>query len=109
MRLYIIGSLRNPEIPRVAQTLRDMGHTVFDSWFAAGPEADDHWQAYSKARGQTYEEALQDYAAQNVFHFDKRHLDRADAAILVLPAGRSGHLELGVLRWPGYSDVHFDA
>lgn len=40
-----------------------------------------------------------------MFEFDKKHLDACDAAILVLPAGRSGHLELGYVLGkgkPGY-------
>ena len=95
MNIYLIGSLRNPEIPKVDSALRADGHTVFSSWFAAGPEADDYWQKYEKGRGLTYREALVDYAAQHVFNFDKHHLERADAVVLVLPAGKSGHLELG--------------
>lgn len=95
--IYIIGSLRNPQVPLIANELRRAlpGQEIFDSWYAAGPEADDKWQAYEKARGHSYADALAGYAAQNVFAFDKRHLDRAHSVVLVLPAGKSGHLELG--------------
>lgn len=93
--VYIIGSLRNPEIPKVGAKLRAQGFEVFDDWYAAGPEADDHWKAYEVARGRTFKQALQGRAARNVFRFDKANLDRADLAVLVLPAGKSGHLELG--------------
>jgi len=103
--IYLIGSLRNPAITRYGQDLRRHGYDVFDDWMAAGPEADDYWQKYETARGRTYNEALKGYAAQHVFNFDKKHLDRADAAILILPAGKSGHLELGYVIGsgkPGY-------
>lgn len=93
--IYVIGSLKNPEIPRVAAALRDAGHKVFDDWYAAGPEADDYWQAYEKERGNTYPEAIAGYHAEAVFEFDLKHLHRADTVVLVLPAGKSGHLELG--------------
>lgn len=96
--IYVVGSLRNPEIPRIAQEIRDHvqdDHWVFDDWYAAGPEADDYWKAYSEAKGQDFPTALADSAAQNVFKFDKRHLEAADIVVLVLPAGRSGHMELG--------------
>lgn len=93
--VYLIGSLRNAEIPRVAELLRTAGLEVFDDWFAAGPEADDYWQAYEKGRGRSYREALEGYAVDNVFSFDKKHLNRVDAVCLVMPAGKSGHLELG--------------
>ncbi len=93
--IYVIGSLRNPEVTDVGNDLRDLGLDVFDDWMAAGPEADDYWKTYETKRGHSYKEALDGYAAQHVFNFDKHHLDRCDAVILVLPAGRSGHLELG--------------
>ena len=95
--IYLIGSLRNPQVPKIAQALREVGYEVFDDWFAAGPEADDHWQAYENARGHGIVEALHGYAARNVYTFDRRHLDLSNAAVLVLPAGKSGHLELGYM------------
>jgi len=95
--IYLIGSLRNPEVPIIANRLRAAGHNVFDDWYAAGPEADDYWRKYELARGHTYKQALNGYAAKNVFDFDKQHLDMAEYGVLVLPAGRSGHLELGYL------------
>lgn len=93
--IYLIGSLRNPEVPTLQNLLRGFGHDVFASWHAAGPEADDHWQAFEKGRGLTFEQALRDHAAQHVYNFDRRNLDRCDAAVLVMPAGKSAHLELG--------------
>ena len=101
MRLYLIGSLRNPEVPALAERLRTHGHDVFDDWFAAGPEADDWWQKYEQARGHTYAQGLSNFAADHVFKFDKHHLDKADGGVLLLPAGKSGHLELGYLIGQG--------
>jgi hypothetical protein len=99
--IYLIGSLRNPKIPNIAEQIRDAGHDVFDDWFSAGPEADDWWRKYEMGRGRTYHEALKGYAAVNTFRHDKRHLDRCDAAVMVLPAGRSAHLELGYVVGSG--------
>ena len=95
--IYLIGSLRNPEVPNIAKTLRDNGLEVFDDWYAAGPEADDYWRDYERERGHSYKEALAGHAGQHVFMFDKKFLCKADAGLLVLPAGKSGHLELGFL------------
>ena len=100
-QIYIIGSLRNPLIAEIGNELRGYGYTVFDDWHAAGPEADDHWKAYEQNRGRTYMQALEGHAARNVFAFDKRNLDASDAAMLVLPAGKSGHLELGYMAGKG--------
>lgn len=99
--IYLIGSLRNLEIPKIAQEIRKLGFDVFDDWFAAGPEADDKWRDYEKARGHTYREGLRGLAADHVYQFDKKHLDACDIAILYLPAGRSGHLELGYVIGKG--------
>lgn len=94
--LYLIGSLRNARIPELAKTIRRDHNDceVFDDWYAAGPEADDFWKTYEQARGRSYQEALAGHAAKNVFAFDKRNLDRATHALLVLPAGKSGHMEV---------------
>lgn len=95
MKVYLIGSLRNPQIPAIAARLRREGYEVHDDWFAAGPEADDYWKKYEQGRERSYPEALKGKAARLVFGFDHDNLDAADIAILALPAGRSGHLELG--------------
>jgi hypothetical protein len=103
--LYIVGSLRNPQVPKVAAYLRTLGHDVFDDWYSAGPEADDCWQAYEQARGHSLPQALEGYHAWHVFEFDRYHLNRCQAGVLVLPVGKSGHLELGYLMGqgkPGY-------
>ena len=107
--IYLIGSLRNPEIPNIANTLRTYGFDIFDSWYAAGPIADDCWRDYEKGKGLSYLEALKHYAAQHVFCFDKKYLDQSTGAILVTPAGKSGHLELGYIIGqgkPGYILMH---
>lgn len=101
MRIYVIGSLRNPEIPKIAATLREYGHEVFDDWWAAGPKVDDYWQRYEQARGRTYAEALAAPIAGHNFYFDKEWLDWADCGILVAPAGKSAHLEIGYLAGQG--------
>ena len=103
--VYIIGSLRNENIPKVAESLREVGLDVFDDWYSAGPEADDYLRDYYRERGMKYSEVLSSYSARHIFEFDKKHLDRCDSAVLVLPAGKSGHLELGYIIGcgkPGY-------
>lgn len=94
--IYLIGSLRNKAIPEIGNFLRkELQCEVFDDWFAAGPIADDSWQEFEKQRGTPYPQALKNWAATHVFNFDKTHLERSSIVILALPAGKSGHLELG--------------
>lgn len=106
-KVYVIGSLRNHAIPQVAEMLRSLGHKVFDDWYAAGPEADDYWQKYERAKGSSFAEALAGFAAQHVFAFDKKHLDACDIAVMVMPAGKSAHLELGYCKGLGKQTVIF--
>lgn len=108
--IYLIGALKNPEVPVIGKALREVGFEVFDEWWSASPDADEWWQAHERFKGKTYKEALYGYHAKTVFEFDKYHIDRADIGVLLLPAGRSGHLELGYLIGtgkPGY--VLFDS
>lgn len=96
MKVYVIGSLRNPAVPKFGGRLRQAGiGMVFDDWYGAGPEADDKWQEYEQAKGHNFVQALAGLAAEHVYTFDKDHLDSSDAVVLLMPAGKSGHLELG--------------
>ena len=109
MTIYLIGSLSNLEIRNIANRMRKAGLVVFDDWISGGSDMDRCWQEYEKLRGRSYKEAIKGWHAKNVFKFDKTHLDNADCAVLVMPASRSGHLELGYAIGrgkPGY--VLFD-
>lgn len=93
--IYIIGSLRNPEIPKFANELQALGFEAFADWTAPGPQADDFLRDYSKERGLDYKQTLRSYAAKHIYEFDKAHIDRCDLAVMLMPAGKSGHMELG--------------
>ena len=99
--IYLIGSLRHDRVAIVANELREQGFEVFDDWHAGGKIADDEWARYEKRRGHTYREALEGKAAMNAFMFDYNHLLMAKAGVLVYPAGKSAHLELGWLLGRG--------
>ena len=101
MIVYCIGSLKNPTIPDIANSLREAGHEVFDDWWSSSEDCDDWWQAHERKKGRSYREAIYGHHARNVFEFDKRHLNRCDVGVLVMPAGRSGHAEFGYLAGQG--------
>ena len=94
-QVYLAGSLRNQGIVSIHKELMKTGYRVFSDWFAAGHEADDWWKSYYTQLGLSYKEALKEPASVNVFNFDKKHIDASDVMVLALPAGKSGHLELG--------------
>jgi len=101
MKIYLIGSLRNPKVLELGNLLRENDFNVFDDWMEAGPTADDSWMDYEKQRGRSYGEALEGLAAEHVFEFDKKHLDSSDVAVLLMPAGKSAHIELGYMLGSG--------
>jgi nucleoside 2-deoxyribosyltransferase len=106
-QIYLIGSLRNPLITDLGNALRKEGFSIFDDWMAAGEHADDSWRDYEKGKGHSYKEALAGKAAQHVFEFDKRNLDESEAAVLVMPAGKSAHLELGYMAGKGKRTFYY--
>lgn len=106
-QIYLIGSLRNSTIIPLGNALRKEGFSIFEDWISAGEHADDAWRDYEKAKGHSYKEALAGKAAKNVFQFDKRNLDESEAAVLVMPAGKSAHLELGYMAGKGKKTFYY--
>jgi hypothetical protein len=107
MRIYVASSWRNAYQPEVVQMLRKAGHQVYDFRHPAPgndgfawAEIDPQWQSWTPAQ---YQAALQHPRAQVGFAQDKLALQMADVTVLVLPCGRSAHLELGYAAGLGQS------
>jgi hypothetical protein len=99
MRIYVASSWRNRYQPAVVQALRDAGYSTYDFRHPAPgdegfrwSEIDPAWQSWPPAQ---YRDALQHPLAQRGFAQDRLALQTADITVLVLPCGRSAHLELG--------------
>jgi hypothetical protein len=99
MRIYVASSWRNQHQPDVVQCLRERGHLVYDfrnprpgdngfHW----SEIDPNWKTWSPEQ---YRAALEHPIAASGFSSDMKALDTSAATVLVLPCGRSAHLELG--------------
>ena len=99
--VYVIGSLQNDQIPVLGNEIREAGFEVMDNWWAGGKTADATWQEYSRLRGRTYQEALRSREAEHTFYFDRAYLNLCSAGVLLCPAGRSAHLELGYVKGLG--------
>jgi hypothetical protein len=111
MRVYVASSWRNVDQPLVVEFLRVAGHEVYDfrhptegtrgfSWADAGIpcDGDPRNGAPFKNRQVTAEElarALAHPVAQEGFRLDSAAVAWCDACVLVLPCGRSAHLEAG--------------
>lgn len=96
--IYVAGSMRNRSgILSTIKTLQAAGFDTFHDWIMPGEETDVKWQEFEQALGHSYLEALATPHVKDVFEFDKKWLDKADAFVLVYPAGKSGHTELGYM------------
>jgi nucleoside 2-deoxyribosyltransferase len=102
VRIYLASSWRNKEYPRVLKLLRDAGHFVYDfrtsetafAWEAIDPK----WETWSSAQ---YREALTHPLARAGFEGDMDALTRCEACVLLLPCGRSAHIEAGYAAGQG--------
>lgn len=99
MNVYVASSWRNDYQPIVVRELRDAGHEVYDfktpDWNADGfhwSEIDGGWEQWNF---ESYLNALDHDLAKAGFKSDMDALAWCDACVLVLPCGRSAHLELG--------------
>ena len=100
MKLYVASSWRNPYQQAVVAALREAGHEVYDFMHPPGgdhlgfswADVDPDWQSWSSIQ---YTIGLQHPIAVAGFESDFEAMKWADACVLVLPCGRSAHLEAG--------------
>lgn len=99
MKVYVASSWRNELQPAIVLMLKDAGHEVYD--FRHPDENDNgfHWSEidpnWKNWEACEYVRALKHPIAQSGFNKDMAGLRWADACVLVMPCGRSAHLELG--------------
>ena len=102
MHIYVASSWRNALQPDVVQALREgpEAHTVYDFRHPPGgdhlgfswDEIDPDWRTWSKLE---YLAAIEHPIAQAGFASDFQAMQRSHMGVLVLPSGRSAHLEAG--------------
>ena len=99
-KIYVASSWRNPRQREIVQGLRRWGHEVYDfknpkpgdfgfSWTQVSEVPPKDWTAAD------YIKALEHPRALQGFNNDFSAMLWADTFVLVLPCGRSAHLELG--------------
>ncbi len=99
-KIYVASSWRNERQPHVVENLRDRGHEVYDFRHPGGQEDDGFsWRAidpdWESWTPEQYRQNLSHPAAVQGFRFDLMAMEWADTFVLVMPCGRSAHLELG--------------
>ena len=102
-RIYLASSWRNEAQPDVVEALRDMGHEVYD--FRNPPndsgfgweqlDAGDQRNDDGSVTFEGWEKMLADPIAKAGFKADFDAMKWATAFVLLLPSGRSAHLEAG--------------
>lgn len=100
MKIYVASSWRNPTQPHVVEVLRAAGHDVYDFKNPAPGNNGFGWRQLGLGDAKewtpaVFRKALDHDVAQAGFHLDMTALRFCDACVLVLPCGRSAHLELG--------------
>lgn len=103
-KIYVTSSWRNAHQPAIVEALRGAGHEVYDfrnppgrtgfQWSAIDPD----WQQWTPDR---YRQALGHSVAEAGFKSDFDAMFWADTCVLVLPCGRSAHLEAGWMAGAG--------
>lgn len=111
-RIYLASSWRNLRQPDVVTILRDAGHLVYDfrnpqvgyanpdpnAYGFHWSEIDTEWQGWTH---QQYVGSLDHPVAQQGFRSDWDAMRWADTGVLLLPSGRSAHLEAGYFSGAG--------
>lgn len=99
MNIYVASSWRNEDQPNVVKVLRAAGHTVYDfreprpgEHGFAWSDIDSEWQDWLPSE---FRAALTHPLAVEGFMSDFTAMRHADACVLVMPCGRSAHLEAG--------------
>jgi hypothetical protein len=105
--IYFASSWRNEKYPEVLEALRDHNHTVYDfrnpepgstgsefSWSGIDP----NYQSWLRLQ---FAMALQDPVGERQFARDLHALNWCDILVLLLPCGRSAHLEAGYIAGLG--------
>lgn len=106
MKLYLASSWRNPYQPATVEVLRAVGHEVYDFRHPPGgdhlgfswSEIDPAWRTWDTA---AYLAAIAHPVAAAGFDSDFTAMHWADAGVLLLPCGRSAHLEAGWILGQG--------
>lgn len=105
MRIYVASSWRNEHQQYIVNVLREAGHEVYDFKHPTSGDAGFHWSEidpnWQDWTIHQYCTALGHDHAKFGFNRDFDAMKAADACVLVLPCGRSAHLEAGWMKGAG--------
>ena len=96
MKIYVASSWKSSHRHElVVFALKDLGHEVYDY----RTDGAFHWsqvdENYKNWSVEEFKEGLKHPSARKGFATDFYNMERSDICILILPSGRSSHLEAG--------------
>jgi len=98
-RIYVASSWRNTIQPEVVSRLREAGHEVYDFKNPRPGDNGFHWSdiesGWQKWNSITFRNALSHPIAERGFASDWNAMVWADTCVMVMPCGRSAHIEAG--------------
>lgn len=112
-RIYVASSWRNSIQQEIVAALRIAGHEVYDF---RNPAPGQHGFAWSEVNREWLKWSPEQFAVdlysghpavERGFAHDKSALDWADTCVLVLPCGRSAHLEAGYAAGQGKHTIFY--
>jgi hypothetical protein len=99
LKVYVASSWRNERQQDVVQVLRQAGHEVYDFKNPRPGDNGFHWEQIDPEWKQwsieEYRKALSHPVAESGFASDWSAMEWADTCVLVMPCGRSAHIEAG--------------
>lgn len=102
MRIYIASSWKNEEAVRdLAHLLRGKGHEVDCFCDVSSGRYVFHFSEIGALDDLDAITFLEDERVQRAFAEDKKWMDWAEAVIMLLPCGKSAHLEAGYAKGQG--------
>lgn len=102
MNIYIASSWKNEKlVAMLAKHLRNEGHEVDAFVDASSGRYVFHFSEIGDASNIDAISFLKDYRTQKAFKEDKKWLDWCDCCVMLLPAGKSTHLEAGYAKGQG--------
>lgn len=102
MKIYVASSWKNVELVRVvANFLRNQGFEVDDFTDDSRGRYVFHYSEIGNLEDLDPITFLYDPRAQRAFQEDKKWIDWADVVIMLMPAGKSSHLEAGYAKGAG--------
>ena len=93
MNVFLTTVWANPQHPEVVGSLRSAGFVVYD--FAVHGPTLAPWWGHDAVTAEQFTTGLADPMQLSSFRRNFEAMQAADVCVLLLPAGRSAHLELG--------------